>query len=46
VRVERPRSLVFSRTLSKTTTVSYREKPRMVRTPVTVAGDTSKPESA
>src|SRR5690606_29535123 len=33
----------FSRTLSKTTTVSYREYPRMVSSPMTVAGVTSQP---
>ena len=38
--------LVFSRTLSNTTTVSYREYPRIVSRPVTVAGVTSKPVSA
>jgi hypothetical protein len=37
---------VFSATLSKTTTVSYREKPRMVKNAVTVAGDTWKWKSA
>ncbi len=37
---------VFSRTLSNTTTVSYSEYPRMVSTPITVAGVTSKPISA
>ncbi len=36
---------VFSRTLSNTTTVSYSEKPRMVRKPITVAGVTSNPDS-
>ena len=38
--------LVFSRTLSKTTTVSYSEYPRMVSRPITVAGVTSKPTRA
>ena len=33
----------FSSTLSKTTTVSYREKPRMVSRPTMVDGVTSKP---
>src|SRR3954447_15888691 len=42
----RERFLVFSRTLSNTTTVSYSEKPRIVSTPVTVAGVTSKPDRA
>ena len=37
---------MFSRTLSKTTTVSYREYPRMVRIPIRVAGVTVKPTSA
>jgi hypothetical protein len=36
---------VFSSTLSKTMTVSYSEKPRMVSSPITVAGVTSKPTS-
>ena len=36
---------MFSSTLSKTTTVSYSEKPRMVSRPTTVDGVTSKPTS-
>ncbi len=36
----------FSRTLSNTTTVSYREYPRIVRKPITVAGVTSQPTAA
>ena len=36
---------VFSSTLSKTTTASYSEKPRMVRRPMIVDGVTSKPTS-
>ena len=36
---------VLSRTLSKTTTVSYSEKPRIVSKAITVAGVTSKPTS-
>ncbi len=35
--------LVFSRTLSNTTTVSYSEYPRIVRKPMTAAGVTSSP---
>ena len=37
--------LAFSSTLSKTTTVSYSEKPRMVSRPTIVDGVTSKPTS-
>ena len=36
---------MFSSTLSKTTTVSYSEKPRMVSRPTIVDGVTSKPTS-
>ena len=39
-------SPVFSLTLSKMTTVSYSEYPRMVRMAMTVAGDTVRPTSA
>ena len=45
IRALRSRPLVFSSTLSNTTTVSYREKPRIVRKPITVDGVTSKPIS-
>jgi hypothetical protein len=45
MRADFSRSRVFSSTLSKTTTVSYSEKPRMVRKPMTVDGVTSKPIS-
>ena len=38
--------LVFSRTRSKTTTVSYNEYPKIVKNPITVAGVTSKPTRA
>ncbi|SHT64988.1 Uncharacterised protein [Mycobacteroides abscessus subsp. abscessus] len=34
---------VFSSTLSNTITVSYKENPRIVSRPITVAGVTSKP---
>ncbi len=36
----------FSRILSNTTTVSYRENPRIVKNAMTVAGVTSKPVMA
>ncbi|SKW65638.1 Uncharacterised protein [Mycobacteroides abscessus subsp. abscessus] len=34
---------MFSSTLSNTITVSYKENPRIVSRPITVAGVTSKP---
>jgi hypothetical protein len=37
---------VFSFTLSKITTVSYSENPRIVRIAITVGGDTSRPVNA
>src|SRR3954447_25057366 len=45
MRALRSSPFTFSSTLSKTTTVSYREKPRMVRKPITVDGVTPKPTS-
>src|SRR6187431_2351987 len=41
-----PSSLVFSRILSKTTVVSYSAYDRIVRNPMTAAGEISKPKSA
>src|SRR5690554_6810634 len=39
-------SAVFSRTLSKTTVVSYNEYARIVRNPITAAGEISNPARA
>ena len=41
-----PSSLVFSRILSNTTVVSYSAYERIVRKPMTAAGEISKPNSA